>query len=57
MRRAFILSTLLLAGCATGGPQLGLGVNVGPGGVTVSPTVRGNVGGVDVGVAAPGTSL
>ncbi|MGL5009076.1 MAG: hypothetical protein ACRC6I_04290 [Paracoccaceae bacterium] len=46
---------LLLAGC-TNGPQLGLGIGVGPNGMTVSPTVRGNVGGVDVGVSGNGAS-
>jgi hypothetical protein len=46
----------LLAGCADG-PQLGLGVNLGNGGVTVSPTVSGNVGGVNVGVSGGGVDL
>ncbi|MGL5009200.1 MAG: hypothetical protein ACRC6I_04920 [Paracoccaceae bacterium] len=50
-----ILLTLGLAGCSTG-PQLGLGIGFGPDGMTVSPTVRGNVGGVDVGVSGNGAS-
>ena len=58
MRRALMvgLGVLLLAGC-NGGPELGLGFNVGSGGVTVSPTVSGNVGGVNVGVSGGGVDL
>ncbi len=57
MQRLFALLTLCaLAACADG-PQLGLGFNVGSGGVTVSPTVSGNVGGVNVGVSGGGVGL
>ncbi|MGL4320189.1 MAG: hypothetical protein ACRCS3_04935 [Paracoccaceae bacterium] len=57
MRRCVaLLGLLVLAGC-NDGPQLGLGVNVGPNGVSVSPTVSGNVGGVNVGVAGQGVDL
>ncbi len=57
MRRVLVgLGLLMLAACADG-PQLGLGFNVGSGGVTVSPTVSGNVGGVNVGVSGGGVGL
>ncbi|MCU0801915.1 MAG: hypothetical protein MUD11_09075 [Rhodobacteraceae bacterium] len=56
MRILAILVLLVMAAC-TAGPQLGIGMNVGPGGVIVTPTVRGNVGGVDVGIAGSGTEL
>jgi hypothetical protein len=56
MRKGLIVLTLMLAACADG-PQLGLGFNVGNGGVTVSPTVSGNVGGVNVGVSGGGVDL
>jgi hypothetical protein len=57
MKRASVLFVcLLLAACADG-PQLGLGVNVGPGGVSVSPKVTGNVGGVGVGLNGTGVDL
>jgi hypothetical protein len=55
-RILFILSLSVLAACADG-PQFGLGFNVGNGGVTVSPTVSGNVGGVNVGVSGGGVDL
>ena len=47
---------LALAAC-NDGPQLGLGFNVGPNGVSVSPNLSGNVGGVNVGVAGQGVDL
>lgn len=50
------LAMMLLAACS-GGPELGLGINLGNGGVTVSPTVSGNVGGVNVGVSGGGVEL
>jgi hypothetical protein len=56
MRAIAMIGCVLLAACADG-PQLGLGFNVGSGGVTVSPTVSGNVGGVNVGVSGGGVDL
>jgi hypothetical protein len=56
MQRVVLSAFLLLAACAEG-PQLGLGFNVGNGGVSVSPTVSGNVGGVNVGVSGGGVDL
>jgi hypothetical protein len=50
------LAMIMLAACS-GGPELGLGINLGNGGVTVSPTVSGNVGGVNVGVSGGGVDL
>ena len=50
------LGLLALAAC-NDGPQLGLGFNVGPNGVSVSPNLSGNVGGVNVGVAGEGVDL
>jgi hypothetical protein len=47
---------LLLGACAPGGPQLGLGLGIGPGGISVNPRVTTNVGGVNVGVGAGGVS-
>jgi hypothetical protein len=55
-RILFILSLSVLAACSDG-PQLDLGFNVGNGGVRVSPTVSGNVGGVNVGVSGGGVDL
>jgi hypothetical protein len=56
IRLGLLLAALGVAGCADG-PQLGLGINLGNGGVTVSPTVSGNVGGVNVGVSGGGVDL
>jgi hypothetical protein len=56
IRALALLGCLMLAACADG-PQLGLGFNVGNGGVRVSPTVSGNVGGVNVGVSGGGVDL
>jgi hypothetical protein len=56
MRLALLLAACGLAACADG-PQLGVGINLGNGGVTVSPTVSGNVGGVNVGVSGGGVDL
>lgn len=53
---SFLLALLVVSGCADG-PQLGLGFNVGSGGVSVSPTISGNVGGVNVGVSGGGVDL
>ena len=52
MRRlAFLLvATVLLSACDTG-PTLGVGLGFGPGGVSVSPTVSGRVGRVNVGAS------
>ena len=47
---------LLLGACAPGGPQLGLGLGIGPNGLRVVPRVTTNVGGVNVGVGAGGVS-
>jgi hypothetical protein len=47
------LFLLLLGACAPGGPQMGLGIGIGPGGVSVSPRVTADVGGMNVG-AGPG---
>ncbi len=57
MRRVLVgLGVLVLAGCSDA-PQLGLGFNVGPGGVTVAPAVSGTVGGVNVGVTGQAVDL
>ena len=45
MRRAVLLC-LALAACS--GPHVGAGIVIGPGGVSVVPTVSGNIGGVGV---------
>lgn len=39
-----------LAGCTTG-PQLNAGLSIGPGGVSVYPSVSGRVGGARVSIA------
>jgi hypothetical protein len=57
MRKILVLMACALIAACTDRPQLGLGFNVGPGGVSVSPTVSGNVGGVNVGVAGSGVDL
>ena len=51
MRRTFAL-LLLLAGCTD--PYAGVGIGIGPGGVTVNPVITGNVGGVDVTLSGSG---
>lgn len=51
-----ILGLAMLAACG-GAPQLGLGFNVGPDGVTVAPNLSGTVGGVNVGVTGQGMDL
>lgn len=49
MRRALLLCLLLPAcGGPTYGPSLGAGIVIGPGGVSVVPTVSGSIGGVGV---------
>lgn len=40
---------LLLAACS--GPQAGVNIGIGPGGVSVNPVISGNVGGVGVSVS------
>ena len=45
-----VLATLFLSACDTG-PTLGVGLGFGPGGVSVSPTVSGKVGRVNVGAS------
>ena len=52
MRRlAFLLvAALPLAACDTG-PTLGVGLGLGPGGMSVSPSVTGRVGRVNVGAS------
>jgi hypothetical protein len=40
---------LLLAACTD--PRAGIGIGIGPGGVTVNPVISGNVGGVGVSVS------
>lgn len=49
MRRALLLC-VVLSGCSgpSYGPSLGAGIVIGPGGVTVVPTVSGSIGGVGV---------
>ena len=49
MRALIVVSSLLLAGCEN--PQLGIGATVNSGGVSVSPVVSGNVGGLGVAVS------
>ena len=50
-RLAFLLvAASTLTACDTG-PTLGVGLGVGPGGVSVSPTVSGRVGRVNVGAS------
>jgi hypothetical protein len=56
MKPLLIGSLLLLGACAPGGPQLGVGLGIGPGGISVRPRVTTNVGGVNVGVGAGGVS-
>lgn len=53
MMRAFaviLAATFILTACDTG-PTLGVGFGFGPGGVSVSPTVSGRVGRVNVGAS------
>ncbi len=49
MRLAAVLALLALTAC-TGGPDLGVGIGVGGGDVSVHPSVSGSVGGVGVSV-------
>lgn len=44
------LASLVLSAC-DGGPNLGVGLGFGPGGVSVSPSVSGRVGRVNVGAS------
>ncbi len=53
MMRAFavlLVTAFTLSACDTG-PTLGIGLGFGPGGVSVSPTVSGKVGRVNVGAS------
>ena len=56
MKPLLIGSLLLLSACAPGGPQLGVGFGIGPGGISLKPRVTTNLGGVNVGVGAGGVS-
>lgn len=47
MRLAAIIAVLALAACESG-PRLGANVGISSGGVSVSPSVSGRVGGVGV---------
>jgi len=47
---AILLAATLLSACDTG-PNLGIGLGFGPGGVSVSPSVSGKVGAVTVGAS------
>ena len=44
------LAVMVVLAACTGGPQLGAGIGIGRGGVSVYPSVSGNVGGVGVNV-------
>jgi hypothetical protein len=44
------LSALSLSACVSD-PRLGAGVSIGPGGLSISPQLSGNVGGVRVGIS------
>lgn len=46
MTRVLLISCLLLAACTD--PRLNAGLSIGPGGVTVTPSVSGRVGGVGI---------
>jgi hypothetical protein len=46
MRWAAVLALLALAACST--PRAGVVIDAGPGGVSVSPRVSGNLGGLAV---------
>lgn len=48
MRWAAILGLMALAACTQ--PRAGVAIDAGPGGVSVSPSVRGNIGGLSVAV-------
>ena len=45
-----LVATLMLSACDTG-PSLGVGLGFGPGGMSVSPTVSGKIGRVNVGAS------
>ena len=49
MKRMMILVLFLTAGCEN--PRLGIGTTISSGGVSVSPTVSGQLGGVGVAVS------
>ena len=57
MPRMIVMLRLMTLTACSDSPQLGLGFGVGPGGVTVSPNVSGNVGGVNVGVSGQAVDL
>lgn len=50
--KRFLPFVLLLAACSD--PYAGIGIGIGPGGVTVNPVITGNVGGVDVTLSGSG---
>lgn len=49
MKRLLVLALLVLPGCEN--PTIGVGTTFSSGGVSVSPTVSGRVGGVGVAVS------
>ena len=49
MKRLVVLTVVLLAGCEN--PTLGIGTTISGSGVSVSPVLSGNVGGVGVAVS------
>ena len=49
MKPIALLAVLALAACTD--PQLGIGMSIGNGGVAVSPTLSGNLGGATVTVS------
>lgn len=48
-RLILVLSLLTLAGC-TSGPNMGVGIGLGGGDVSVRPSVSGSVGGIGVSI-------
>lgn len=51
-----MVALAMLAACSEGGPRLGLGVGLGPGGLSLSPRVATHIGPLTVG-AGPGGVL
>ena len=51
LRIALLLAAALCLSACDNGPFLGVGLGFGPGGVSVSPTVSGKVGGVNLGAS------
>lgn len=50
-RFALLIAAALLLSACDAGPYLGVGLGVGPGGISVSHTVSGKVGRVNVGAS------